>query len=56
MNQLSDFIHRTRPDGTFDSICLKCYATVANERHEENLVSSETAHDCMYPKIGESSS
>jgi hypothetical protein len=53
MESVSDFMHKPSAGGTFDSICRKCYATVANEKHEENLVSSESGHDCMYPRVGE---
>ncbi len=53
MEQTSQYTHRVRPDGTVGSICTKCFATVANEKHEENLVTAEDSHDCLFPKLGE---
>jgi hypothetical protein len=31
------FPHRRNRDGSFDSICLKCLLTIANERSEADL-------------------
>jgi hypothetical protein len=38
--------HRTRYDGSFDSICLTCFATIANSRVESDLTAYETNHTC----------
>jgi hypothetical protein len=40
------FPHRTNPDGTFDSICPKCFVTVANAIHEMDLARFERCHVC----------
>jgi len=40
------FAHRTNIDGTFDSICLTCFMTVAHADVEEELNSSEYVHLC----------
>jgi hypothetical protein len=40
------FPHRHNSDGTYDSICPKCYRTVAAERLERNLAAKERAHIC----------
>jgi hypothetical protein len=40
------FPHRRNQDGSFDSICLECFATVATESIEADLQAAESAHDC----------
>jgi hypothetical protein len=40
------FPHRQNPDGSFDSICTECFATVATEATEDALKAAEIAHDC----------
>ena len=40
------FPHRLNPDGTWDSICTKCYLTIATEKSEEALAAAEQRHDC----------
>ena len=35
------FSHRHSPDGTWDSICMKCYLTVATVLREEDLAGAE---------------
>jgi hypothetical protein len=42
------FPHRHNRDGSYDSICVKCFATIATERIEEMLVESEQAHACRH--------
>ena len=48
MNYLfyEQFVHRHNGDGSWDSICSKCFRTVANENHEEELFSDEQKHEC----------
>jgi hypothetical protein len=38
--------HRKNHDGTYDSICLTCFATVASARHEEELIGPDGKHIC----------
>jgi hypothetical protein len=38
--------HRQNRDGSFDSICLKCFATVANAKEVTELKSYEKEHIC----------
>ena len=38
--------HRQNRDGSFDSICLRCFATVANARNVEELHSYDKEHVC----------
>jgi hypothetical protein len=40
------FAHRRNRNGSYDSICTKCYATVASAESEEALSSLESAHVC----------
>jgi hypothetical protein len=41
-----EFPHRTNPDGTIDSICPRCYATIGNARWETDLKRPEADHVC----------
>ena len=41
-----DFVHRLNDNGTVDSICLQCFATVASLPKELNLEEKENAHAC----------
>ena len=43
---LCTFSHRLNRDGSFDSICLKCFATVANTRTETELTAHDKIHIC----------
>jgi hypothetical protein len=38
--------HRLNKDGTIDSICSRCFRTIASCRHEEDLKAAEIAHVC----------
>ncbi len=40
------FSHRLNSDGTVDSICHQCFATVAKEMRESDLCSKERLHAC----------
>jgi len=41
------FKHRHNPDGSWDSICLKCYLTVETAMQEDDLAEMERSHDCV---------
>ena len=41
-----NFQHRSNKDGTCDSICLRCYRTVASTRQEPWLAHEESTHAC----------
>jgi hypothetical protein len=43
---LRTYPHRLNRDGSFDSICLKCFATVANTETETELKAREKIHIC----------
>jgi hypothetical protein len=43
---LCKFPHRLNRDGSFDSICLKCFATIANTITEMELKARENIHTC----------
>jgi hypothetical protein len=40
------FPHRQNEDGSCDSICPLCFATIASVRDETELVAHERAHVC----------
>jgi len=40
------FPHRHNSDGSYDSICAACFATVATVENECELASHESAHVC----------
>jgi hypothetical protein len=40
------FAHRHNLDGTWDSICTKCFLTVASEWAEDGLLTHEQRHNC----------
>lgn len=41
------FVHRQNKDGTIDSICRRCFRTVATALTEEELRPGEEAHRCI---------
>lgn len=43
--------HRQNKDGTFDSICLRCFRTVASAPNEESLNNIEPNHHCSEPEV-----
>jgi hypothetical protein len=42
----SHFPHRQNSDGSYDSICMVCFATVGSGESEEDLDSIERRHVC----------
>jgi hypothetical protein len=40
------FPHRHNANGTYDSICTRCFVTVATVRNEAELAGRESAHIC----------
>jgi hypothetical protein len=40
--------HRRNRNGTFDSICLKCFLTVAHTKTEPELLAYDRLHVCNY--------
>lgn len=52
------FVHRENRDGSFDSICVECFATVATGSTESDLAQPESRHTCnaadreRYAQIG----
>jgi hypothetical protein len=41
-----EFPHRHNPDGSCDSICSKCFVTVATSYKEAELLAHELKHVC----------
>ena len=46
MPSLPDFVRRSNLNGTVDSICTKCYVTVATATWEADLDLAEPRHKC----------
>jgi hypothetical protein len=40
--------HRRNKDGTFDSICLKCFLTIAHTATEVELLAYDSEHICKF--------
>ena len=40
------FSHRHNANGTHDSICRRCYATIATEHDQDDLLAQEAGHVC----------
>src|SRR5258708_172232 len=47
----SQFVYRTNPDNTIDSICAFCFLTVATAENRADLHQQESAHHCMKQNI-----
>ncbi|MDT8068275.1 MAG: hypothetical protein ROO76_08925 [Terriglobia bacterium] len=45
-----EFQYRNNGDGTWDSICLRCFLTVGTARSIAELVDMEKAHNCYTKK------
>jgi len=41
-----EFAHRRNADGSFDSICCRCFATVSRQSCPSNLAQLEREHVC----------
>ena len=46
------FPHRHNSDGSHDSICITCYATVASAHNEGDLAQHEQDHVCDLVLLG----
>jgi hypothetical protein len=47
MNGILDFVRRSNEDSTIDSICTKCFQTVASGKSVFDLIRAEEAHTCV---------
>ena len=45
------FHHRHNLDGTFESVCLGCFQTVASRESESALEAGECQHECPVKEI-----
>jgi len=48
--------HRKNRDGSWDSICLTCFATVANTPEEHDLAEADRIHVCAPAVLSQRSS
>jgi len=54
LNRLVAFYpHRRNRDGSFDSICLNCFATLATARTEPELSEHDRRHVCEYSTLSQ---
>jgi len=44
--QRVSFAHRRNDDGSFDSICPRCFRTIAQSASEPDLQNAEDSHVC----------
>jgi hypothetical protein len=51
--ETSNFPHRHNSDGTVDSICVKCFSTIATDRDETALREFEQHHVCDPNRLSE---
>jgi hypothetical protein len=42
------YTHRRKADGSHDSICLACLATISSQMNEEALAREEEDHVCKF--------
>jgi hypothetical protein len=45
--ELPSFLHRFNRDGTFDSICIRCFQTIVTNSEERLLAMAEMNHLCV---------
>ena len=45
------FLHRVNRDGSFDSICMRCFQTIASTHCETALMGTEHRHECDGPPL-----
>lgn len=50
-----DYAHRDNRNGTTDSICMYCYATIATARNPKDLEAAEARHSCSRKREAERS-
>ena len=50
MTTFISFARRRKEDSTVDSVCTRCYRTIATDRSESKLVEAEEAHFCEPPE------
>ena len=46
MTSVISFARRRNQDSTVDSICTRCYQTIASGNSEANLAAAEEVHSC----------
>ena len=51
----TEYPHRRNSDGTWDSICKRCFLTIAHGRTEGELAEGEKTHVCNSPYLAERS-
>jgi hypothetical protein len=52
-NKPTLYSHRRNPDGSYDSMCPICFATVARSSVEAELTEQEASHVCDWASLAE---
>lgn len=52
MMTMSKFFHRTNRDSTIDSICTRCFITIATGNSHDDLIGAEKMHECTPLIVG----
>jgi hypothetical protein len=46
MDTLGKFFHRMMQDSTIESVCMKCFQTIAKGKNEAEIREMEKVHSC----------
>jgi hypothetical protein len=47
METLARFFHRTMSDSTIESVCMRCFQTIAKGKSEFDVREMESVHSCV---------
>lgn len=47
MDTLCNFFHRRMSDSTIESVCMKCFQTIARGNNESEIREKEKTHSCV---------
>jgi hypothetical protein len=50
-SSLPEFVRRSHPRGTIDSICMRCFSIVATATWEAELDAAELSHECDLSRL-----
>ena len=49
----ANYPHRRNADGSYDSVCMTCFATVASAKTEDELLPYERKHICAISALSQ---
>jgi hypothetical protein len=47
----SKYPHRKNRNGSYDSICMQCFATISSKKNETDLAEDEKKHVCAQSQL-----